>query len=120
ILMILVEVHFQKRGLERLNLSRFPLFITFMMLVVTAWIQIAQTGRASEPSTTPERIFSDWYFLGLYHLYRLQDPFWATIITVVLPPLAFVMAFVDRRGTTHPLSRPFTFVFGLYALTNWI
>lgn len=120
ILLILAELHFQRLGCKRLNMSRFAIFITLLIPTAVATIIPSPMGRPADPSTTPERIFSDWYFLALYHTYRIMDPFWATLMTVLLPPIAFAVAFLDRRGTREPLDRPFVFLFGLLCIFYWL
>lgn len=121
VVILLVELHFYRRGLKRLNLSRFQMFIATAMLILTSAVLPAQMGHRADPSMTPERIYSDWYFLGLYNLYRIQDPFWATVFTMPgLPLAAFAVAWWDRRGSTRPLDRPFTFVLGVLMLVYWL
>ena len=120
ILMILVEVHFQRMNTRRLNMGRFSVFIFLAMLVFLSAVLPATMGGRADPSQTPERMFSDWYFLGLYHMYRLQDGFWATIITVVIPVGAMAVAFFDRGGSRRVLDRPMTFTFGILAMFFWL
>ncbi|MBI3910000.1 MAG: cytochrome bc complex cytochrome b subunit [Armatimonadetes bacterium] len=121
VVILLVEVHFYRRGLKRMNLSGFQMFVAAAMLILVAAVLPAQMGRPADPSMTPERIYSDWYFLGLYHLYRIQDPFWATIFTMPgLPLAAFLVAWWDRRGSTRPLDRPFVFTLGITLLVYWL
>ena len=120
ILMILAEVHFQRMNVRRLNMGKFSQFICLSMLVFTAAVLPATMGARSDPSQTPEKMFSDWYFLGLYHMYRLQDGFWATIITVVIPVGAMLVVFFDRGGSRRVLDRPMTFTFGMLALVDWL
>lgn len=120
ILMILAEVHFQRMNSRRLNMGRFSQLICLGMLIFTAAVLPATMGARSDPFQTPEKMFSDWYFLGLYHMYRLQDPFWATIITVVIPVGAMVVIFFDRGGSRRVLDRPMAFTFGMLAMFYWL
>ncbi|HET6386222.1 MAG TPA: cytochrome b N-terminal domain-containing protein [Armatimonadota bacterium] len=120
ILMILAEVHFQRMGSRRLNMGRFSQLLFLGMLIFVAAVLPATMGARADPFQTPERMFSDWYFLGLYHMYRLQDPFWATIITVVIPVGAMAVAFFERGGSRRVLDRPMTFVFGMLAMFYWL
>ena len=121
LLAVLAEVHFYRRGLKRLNLSRFQMGFAFLMLLVITAIFPAVMGAPADPSMTPENMFSDWYFLGLYALYRIQDPYWATIFTMpALPLVAMIASWWDRRGGRRPLDRPFTFTLGVLLLVYWI
>ncbi|MCA1595502.1 MAG: cytochrome b N-terminal domain-containing protein [Chloroflexi bacterium] len=120
ILMIFVECHFQRMNARRLNMGRFSVGLFLVMLALMSAILPATMGSRSDPFQTPERMFSDWYFLGLYHMYRLQDPFWATIITVVIPVGAIAVAFFDRGGSRRVLDRPMTFTFGMLAMFYWL
>jgi len=120
ILLVLVELHFYKRTAQRINMSRFAIFISLMMLVAISAILPATLGRRADPSMTPERIYSDWYFLGLYHLYRIQSPFWATVFTVGLPVVAWLAPFFDRRGSKKPMDRPLVFINGVLCMGFWL
>jgi quinol-cytochrome oxidoreductase complex cytochrome b subunit len=120
ILMILAEIHFQRMNTRRLNMSRFTQLLFLAMLAAISAILPCTMGARADPYQTPERMFSDWYFLGLYHMYRLQDPFWATIITVVIPVGAMAVILFDRGGSRRVLDRPMSFVFGLLAMFYWL
>jgi len=121
LLLVCAEVHFYRRGVKRLNLSRFQMGFALLLLLIVAAIFPCVMGKPADPSMTPEHMFSDWYFLGLYHLYRIQDPYWATIFTMPgLPVAAMIASWWDRRGGRRPLERPFTFTMGVTVMIFWL
>jgi len=120
LLMIVAEVHFQRMNARRINMGIFSILICLGMLAFASAVLPATMGARADPFQTPEKMFSDWYFLGLYHMYRLQDPFWATIITVVIPVGAMAVAFFDRGGSRRVLDRPMSFMFGILAMVYWL
>src|SRR2546425_7320921 len=63
VLLILVEVLFQRTRRKRINMSLFPLALFLAMLVVISIILPAESGRRADPAKTPLPILSDWYFL---------------------------------------------------------
>ena len=80
-----------------MNISHWTKFIIFsIILLVTIFIPAA-FGSPANPEVTPNPILSDWYFLAMYHMLKLQDPYLATVLTVGIPFLVLLAMFLDRR-----------------------
>jgi quinol-cytochrome oxidoreductase complex cytochrome b subunit len=79
-----------------------------------------ETGSPANYSVTPNPILSDWYFLGLYQMMKLWKPASATLQTVLLPLVAFIVVFLDYSPERNPWKRPFWTMVGIYGLVSWL
>ncbi|HEY9716308.1 MAG TPA: cytochrome b N-terminal domain-containing protein, partial [Trichormus sp.] len=80
--LIFVELYFYKNAYTRIPLNWTKRWVIILMLAVVAVILPAAQGRRSNPDVTPLPILSDWYFLGLYQMYKYLEPVVATEITI--------------------------------------
>lgn len=121
--LMLVELYFYKNDYERVPLNWTKRTVIIMMLVVVAIILPAAQGRRSDPAVTPLPILSDWYFLGLYQMYKYLEPVVATEITMVIPLSVILIPFLDTwiTGPEKDIhKRPFVFMLAVMGLLNWI
>ncbi len=111
LVMIFFELRVYHRSFKRMNISRWSKLIIFLIIVgVTIFIPAAQ-GSPANPEVTPNPILSDWYFLAMYQMLKLQDPYLATVLTVGVPALVLMALFLDRRPET---------AWGQRQIANWI
>jgi quinol-cytochrome oxidoreductase complex cytochrome b subunit len=97
LLMIFFELRVYNHSFKRMNISHWTKFIIFsIILLITIFIPAA-FGSPANPEVTPNPILSDWYFLAMYHMLKLQDPYLATVLTVGIPVLVLIALFLDRR-----------------------
>src|SRR5262249_22826719 len=83
----------------------------------------AAQGHRSDPDVTPLPILSDWYFLGLYQMYKYLEPVVATEITLLIPLTVIALPFIDSliTGPEKDLSkRPLILMISIMAAINWI
>lgn len=121
--LIFVELYFYKKAIRRVPLNWTKRIIVTMMLVIVAMILPAAQGRRSDPDVTPLPILSDWYFLGLYQMYKYLEPVVATEITLVIPISVILLPFIDVwvTGAEKDISkRPLIFMVTLMGFLNWI
>lgn len=121
--LIFVELYFYKNAYTRMPINWTKRIVVTMMLVVVAIILPAAQGRRSDPDVTPLPILSDWYFLGLYQMYKYLEPVVATEITLVIPLSVIALPFIDTWviGPEKDISkRPLIFMVTLMGLLNWI
>jgi quinol-cytochrome oxidoreductase complex cytochrome b subunit len=121
--LIFVELYFYKNAYRRVPLNWTKRFIVVMMLVIVAIILPAAQGRRSDPDVTPLPILSDWYFLGLYQMYKYLEPVVATEITLIIPISVILLPFIDVwvTGAEKDISkRPLIFLVTLMGFLNWI
>ncbi len=111
LVMIFFELRVYHRGFKRMNISRWSKFILFVILAGMAILIPAAQGSPANPEVTPNPILSDWYFLAMYHMLKLQDPYLATILTVGVPALVLLVLFLDRRPEMK---------FGERAIAGWV
>src|SRR5947209_5458493 len=97
VLLILVEVMFQRTRRKRINMSLFPLTLFLIMLIVISIILPAESGRRADPTRTPLPILSDWYFLALYQYVKYTPPLWAGLGPGLL--IGFVAVFLVAMWT---------------------
>src|SRR5207302_1168580 len=115
VLLILVEVMFQRTRRKRINMSLFPLTLFLIMLIVISIILPAESGRRADPTRTPLPILSDWYFLALYQYVKYTPPLWAGLGPGLLIGFGMLVPFLDRSKGRGPLQRPFFTVVGALA-----
>ena len=121
--LILVELYFYKNGYVRMPINWLKRSIVTLMLVVVAIVLPAAIGARSNPDVTPLPILSDWYFLGLYQMYKYLEPVVATEITLVIPLSVILFPFIDVAitGPEKNLNkRPFMFMVTIMGFVNWI
>src|SRR5262249_52667493 len=80
--LIFVELYFYKTGYRRVPINWIKRSVIIGMLLVVSIIMPAALGHRSNPDVTPLPILSDWYFLGLYQMYKYLEPVVATEITL--------------------------------------
>jgi len=120
VLLILVEVFFQRTRRKRINMSLFPLALFMVMLVVISIILPAESGRRADPTKTPLPILSDWYFLALYQYVKYTPPLWAGLGPGLLIGFGLIVPFLDRSKGRRPLERPFFTVVGALAVIYFL
>lgn len=121
--LIFVELYFYKTGYKRISINWTKRIIVTLMIAVVAIILPAALGGRSNPDVTPLPILSDWYFLGLYQMYKYLEPVVATEITMVIPLSVVLLPFIDvwLTGPEKDISkRPMIFWVTLMGLINWI
>ncbi|MDQ7843321.1 MAG: cytochrome b N-terminal domain-containing protein [Armatimonadota bacterium] len=120
VLLILIEVFFQRTRRKRINMSLLPIVLFLAMLVVISYILPAESGRRADPTRTPLPILSDWYFLALYQYVKYTPPLWAGLGPGLLIGYGMLVPFLDRSKGRRPLERPFFFVVGVMALLYFL
>ncbi|HEU4950664.1 MAG TPA: cytochrome b N-terminal domain-containing protein [Holophagaceae bacterium] len=109
--MIFFELRVYHRDFKRMNIGRWSKLIIFLIIVAIAIFLPAAQGSPANPEVTPNPILSDWYFLAMYQMLKLQDPYLATILTVGIPFIVIFALFMDRRPETK---------WGQRQIFNWI
>lgn len=122
VLLILIEVFFQRTRRKRINMSLLPMVLFLVMLIFISHPDVlpAESGRRADPTRTPLPILSDWYFLALYQYVKYTPPLWAGLGPGFLIGLGMLVPFLDRSKGRRPLERPFFFVLGVMALIYFI
>jgi hypothetical protein len=72
---------------------------------------------------TPLPILSDWYFLGLYQMYKYLEPVVATEITMLIPLSVVLLPFLDSwiTGSEKDIwKRPLVLAISLMGMLCWI
>jgi quinol-cytochrome oxidoreductase complex cytochrome b subunit len=122
--LIFVELYFYKTGYKRVPISWLKRSVIIAMLVAVAILMPAALGHRSNPDVTPLPILSDWYFLGLYQMYKYLEPVVATEITMVIPLTVVILPFLDTwisgPGEKNIMKRPLIFMVSLMAFINWV
>ncbi len=121
--LIFVELYFYKTGFKRIPLNWTKRIVVSMMLIIVAIIMPAALGHRSNPDVTPLPILSDWYFLGLYQMYKYLEPVVATEITMVIPISVILLPFLDVWATGAEkdiYKRPLIFFVALMGLLCWL
>jgi len=121
--LIFVELYFYRTGFPRMPISWLKRSIVTLMLVIVAIILPAAIGGRSNPDVTPLPILSDWYFLGLYQMYKYLEPVVATEITILIPLTVVALPFLDVAITGPEKDwrkRPFIFMVTIMGLVNWV
>ncbi len=109
--MIFFELRVYHRGFKRMNISNWAKFAVFMVILAVVILIPAAQGSPANPEVTPNPILSDWYFLAMYHMLKLQDPYLATVLTVGVPALVLAALFLDMRPERE---------WGKRQIANWI
>ena len=121
--LIFVELYFYKTGYKRVPINWIKRSVVVMMLLIVAIIMPAALGHRSNPDVTPLPILSDWYFLGLYQMYKYLEPVVATEITMVIPLSVIILPFLDVAITGPEkdiTKRPLMFMVTLMGFINWL
>ena len=121
--LIFVEIYFYKNAYRRIPLSWLKRSVVILMLVLVAVVLPAAQGRRSDPAVTPLPILSDWYFLGLYQMYKYLEPVVATEITMIIPLSVVLLPFIDvwLTGPEKNISkRPLIMMVALMGALCWI
>ncbi len=121
--LILVELYFFKNAYVRVPLNWTKRSVLIFMLAFVAVALPAAQGSRSDPDVTPLPILSDWYFLGLYQMYKYLEPVVATYITLIIPVSVVLLPFMDSLITgaeKNILKRPFILMMTLMGVTCWV
>lgn len=121
--LIFVELYFYKNSYKRIPLSWLKRSVIILMLVLVSVVLPAAQGHRSNPDVTPLPILSDWYFLGLYQMYKYLEPVVATEITMVIPLSVVLLPFIDVwiTGPEKDIAkRPLIFMVTLMGALCWI
>jgi quinol-cytochrome oxidoreductase complex cytochrome b subunit len=121
--LIFVELYFYRTGYKRIPINWVKRSVVIAMLVIVAVVMPAALGHRSNPDVTPLPILSDWYFLGLYQMYKYLEPVVATEITMVIPLTVVLLPFLDVwiTGPEKDIKkRPLVFMVALMGFLNWI
>lgn len=121
--LIFVELYFYKTGYKRVPLSWIKRSTIIAMLIAVSIIMPAALGHRSNPDVTPLPILSDWYFLGLYQMYKYLEPVVATEITMVIPLTVILLPFIDVWVTAAEKDiwkRPLIFMTTVMGFVSWI
>jgi quinol-cytochrome oxidoreductase complex cytochrome b subunit len=121
--LILVELYFYKNAYTRMPINWTKRTIITLMLVIVSIILPAAQGRRSNPDVTPLPILSDWYFLGLYQMYKYLEPVVATEITILIPLSVVFLPFLDTALTGPEkdiLKRPFILMASFMGFATWV
>jgi len=121
--LILVELYFYKNAYVRMPINWTKRIIVTMMLVIVAIILPAAQGHRSNPDVTPLPILSDWYFLGLYQMYKYLEPVVATEITMIIPITVILVPFLDSWITGPEkdiMKRPLVLMTTIMGFLSWI
>ncbi len=121
--LIFVELYFYKNAYQRMPINWTKRTIITLMLVIVAIILPAAQGRRSNPDVTPLPILSDWYFLGLYQMYKYLEPVVATEITILIPLSVIFLPFLDSAITgpeKNILKRPLILMLSFMGFATWV
>ncbi len=121
--LIFVELYFYKNAYKRIPLSWLKRSIVIVMLVLVSVVLPAAQGHRSNPDVTPLPILSDWYFLGLYQMYKYLEPVVATEITMVIPLSVILLPFIDTwiTGPEKDIAkRPLIFMVTIMGALCWV
>jgi quinol-cytochrome oxidoreductase complex cytochrome b subunit len=121
--LIFVELYFYRTGYVRMPINWIKRSVVIGMLVFVSIVMPAALGHRSNPDVTPLPILSDWYFLGLYQMYKYLEPVVATEITMIIPLTVIILPFLDVwiTGPEKDISkRPLIFMVSLMAFINWL
>jgi quinol-cytochrome oxidoreductase complex cytochrome b subunit len=121
--LIFVELYFYHNSYKRNYLSWLKRSIIILMLVAVSIAIPAAQGHRSNPDVTPLPILSDWYFLGLYQMYKYLEPVVATEITMLIPLTVILLPFIDSwiTGPEKDISkRPLVFMTTIMGCLCWV
>lgn len=121
--LIFVEIYFYKNGFKRIPFDWTKRMVIILMLVIVSIIMPAALGHRSNPDVTPLPILSDWYFLGLYQMYKYLEPVVATEITLVIPISVILLPFLDvwATGAEKDINkRPMIFYTSIMGFVCWV
>jgi quinol-cytochrome oxidoreductase complex cytochrome b subunit len=121
--LILVELYFYKNATTRMPIGWVKRSIVILMLVAVSVALPAAQGRRSNPDVTPLPILSDWYFLGLYQMYKYLEPVVATEITMLIPLSVVFLPFIDVWATGPEKDikkRPLIFMVSVMGALCWV
>lgn len=121
--LIFVELYFYRTGYTRIALNWTKRLVVIAMLLIVSIILPAAIGARSNPDVTPLPILSDWYFLGLYQMYKYLEPVVATEITLLIPLTVMILPFLDVAITgpeKNIWKRPIILMTAIMAFANWV
>src|SRR4029077_6074863 len=121
--LIFVELYFYKNGYVRMPINWLKRSVVIGMLVLVSVIMPAALGHRSNPDVTPLPILSDWYFLGLYQMYKYLEPVVATYITMVIPVSVILLPFIETAITgaeKNIMKRPFMLMVTIMGGLTWV
>ncbi len=97
-----------------------------IIILILAFVSVAlpaAQGSRSDPDVTPLPILSDWYFLGLYQMYKYLEPVVATYITMVIPVSVILLPFIETAITgseKNIMKRPFMLLVTFMGGVTWV
>ncbi|CAN5196784.1 hypothetical protein BH11CYA1_BH11CYA1_27630 [soil metagenome] len=121
--LIFTEIYFFHNDYKRVPLNWTKRSILILMIAFVAIALPAAQGSRSDPDVTPLPILSDWYFLGLYQMYKYLEPVVATYITMVIPVSVILLPFLDTLITGSEkdiMKRPFILMMTFMGAACWI
>jgi quinol-cytochrome oxidoreductase complex cytochrome b subunit len=121
--LILVELYFYKNAYKRVPLNWIKRSIIILILAFVSIALPAAQGSRSDPDVTPLPILSDWYFLGLYQMYKYLEPVVATYITMVIPVSVILLPFIETAITGPEkdiMKRPFMLMVTIMGGVTWV
>jgi quinol-cytochrome oxidoreductase complex cytochrome b subunit len=121
--LIFVELYFYKNAIPRMPIGWVKRSVVIFMIAFVAVILPAAQGHRSDPDVTPLPILSDWYFLGLYQMYKYLEPVVATEITMLIPLTVIALPFIESwiTGPEKDLAkRPLIFMITIMGALCWI
>lgn len=117
---LFIEQYFWRTKRRRMNMSWQHMLLTLGIIVMVVFLRPSEMGTHANPTVTPNPILSDWYFLALYQLMKYQHPVTATWVTVFIPAVAILCAFLDVRPERSLWQRPGMAVVSIGAFVQWI
>ncbi len=121
--LVFVELYFYKNSFVRMPINWTKRTVVILMVAIVAIILPAAQGRRSNPDVTPLPILSDWYFLGLYQMYKYLEPVVATEITMLIPLSVIFLPFIDAWITGPEkgiMKRPVVLMTSIMGLLCWV
>lgn len=121
--LMFVELYFYQNAIPRMPINWIKRTVVIAMLVIVSIVLPAAQGHPSNPDVTPLPILSDWYFLGLYQMYKYLEPVVATYITLVIPLVVVALPFLDTWITGPEkdiMKRPFISMTTFMGFWCWV
>jgi quinol-cytochrome oxidoreductase complex cytochrome b subunit len=121
--LIFIELYFYKNAYQRMPIGWVKRSVIILMLLFVSIVLPAAQGARSNPDVTPLPILSDWYFLGLYQMYKYLEPVVATEITMLIPLTVILLPFLDTyiSGPEKDImKRPVILLTSIMAFINWV
>jgi quinol-cytochrome oxidoreductase complex cytochrome b subunit len=92
----------------------FPLFFALLVLLVILFPP--EIGQKADPTSTPEGIKPEWYFLPTYQFLKYLPKYVGLLLAVLPPVLLLAWPFIDRSPWRRASQRKLSVALGLAAL----